>query len=104
MDSRDQGKSGDSPNKIADETMTDLAALLDHLKNRAGECAGPERWLHRGAVTRFPLALALRSPAATRLPMRSRPNSPTLHAPVPLPSLGESVFPPLRDVQRHEAP
>jgi len=33
MDSRDQGKSGDSPDKITYEKMTDdLAALLDHLK------------------------------------------------------------------------
>jgi pimeloyl-ACP methyl ester carboxylesterase len=33
MDSRDQGRSGDSPGKITYETMTDdLAALLDHLK------------------------------------------------------------------------
>lgn len=34
MDSRDQGKSGDSPDKITYEKMTDdLAALLDHLKS-----------------------------------------------------------------------
>jgi pimeloyl-ACP methyl ester carboxylesterase len=33
MDSRDQGKSGDSPGEITYETMTDdLAALVDHLK------------------------------------------------------------------------
>jgi pimeloyl-ACP methyl ester carboxylesterase len=33
MDRRDQGKSGDSPDKLTYETMTDdLAALLDHLK------------------------------------------------------------------------
>lgn len=33
MDSRDQGKSGDSPDKITYEKMTDdLAALLDHLQ------------------------------------------------------------------------
>jgi pimeloyl-ACP methyl ester carboxylesterase len=33
MDSRDHGKSGDSPDKITYEKMTDdLAALLDHLK------------------------------------------------------------------------
>ena len=33
MDSRDQGKSGDSPGKLTYEKMTDdLAALLDHLK------------------------------------------------------------------------
>jgi len=33
MDSRDQGRSGDSPGKITYERMTDdLAALLDHLK------------------------------------------------------------------------
>src|SRR6266542_783037 len=33
MDSRDQGRSGDSPDKITYEKMTDdLAALLDHLK------------------------------------------------------------------------
>jgi len=33
MDSRDQGKSGDSPDKLTYEKMTDdLAALLDHLK------------------------------------------------------------------------
>jgi pimeloyl-ACP methyl ester carboxylesterase len=32
MDGRDQGKSGDSPDKITYEKMTDdLAALLDHL-------------------------------------------------------------------------
>ena len=34
MDSRDQGKSGDSPDKLTYEKMTDdLAALLDHLKS-----------------------------------------------------------------------
>jgi pimeloyl-ACP methyl ester carboxylesterase len=34
MDSRDQGRSGDSPDKITYEKMTDdLAALLDHLKS-----------------------------------------------------------------------
>jgi pimeloyl-ACP methyl ester carboxylesterase len=33
MDSRDQGRSDDSPDKITYEKMTDdLAALLDHLK------------------------------------------------------------------------
>src|SRR5271169_1737938 len=33
MDSRDQGKSGDSPDKITYEKMADdLAALLDHLQ------------------------------------------------------------------------
>jgi pimeloyl-ACP methyl ester carboxylesterase len=33
MDSRDQGRSGDSPDKLTYEKMTDdLAALLDHLK------------------------------------------------------------------------
>ena len=33
MDSRDQGKSGDSPDALTYEKMTDdLAALLDHLK------------------------------------------------------------------------
>jgi pimeloyl-ACP methyl ester carboxylesterase len=32
MDTRDHGKSGDSPDKITCEKMTgDLAALLDHL-------------------------------------------------------------------------
>src|SRR6185503_16616404 len=35
MDSRDQGKSGDSPDRITYEKMTDdLAALLDHLHTR----------------------------------------------------------------------
>jgi pimeloyl-ACP methyl ester carboxylesterase len=34
MDSRDQGKSGDSPDRITYEKMTDdLAALLDHLRS-----------------------------------------------------------------------
>jgi pimeloyl-ACP methyl ester carboxylesterase len=33
MDSRDQGRSADSPDKLTYEKMTDdLAALLDHLK------------------------------------------------------------------------
>src|SRR3990172_5068500 len=33
MDSRDQGRSGDSPDKLTYEKMTDdLAGLLDHLK------------------------------------------------------------------------
>jgi pimeloyl-ACP methyl ester carboxylesterase len=31
MDSRDQGRSGDSPDKITYEKTDDLAALLDHL-------------------------------------------------------------------------
>ena len=35
MDSRDQGKSGDSPDELTYEKMTDdLAALLDHLQTR----------------------------------------------------------------------
>ena len=41
MDSRSQGKSGDSPDKLTYEKMTDdLAALLDHLKIRSVNVLG----------------------------------------------------------------
>src|ERR1700756_4765939 len=41
MDSRDQGRSGDSPDNITYEKMTDdLAALLDHLKIEPGFVPG----------------------------------------------------------------
>lgn len=41
MDSRDQGRSGDSPDKLTYERMTDdLAALLDHLKVGAANVLG----------------------------------------------------------------
>ncbi|HUS10232.1 MAG TPA: alpha/beta hydrolase, partial [Pyrinomonadaceae bacterium] len=61
MDSRDQGKSGDSPNKLTYEKMTDdLAALLDHLK------AGPVNvlgWSDGGIEA---LLLAIRHPAKVK--------------------------------------
>src|ERR1700732_631263 len=41
MDSRDQGKSGDSPDKITYEKMADdLAALLDHLNSGSANVLG----------------------------------------------------------------
>jgi hypothetical protein len=41
MDSRDQGKSGDSPDKLTYEKMTDdLAALLDYLKTGPVDVVG----------------------------------------------------------------
>jgi len=54
MDSRDQGRSGDSPDEITYEKMTDdLAALLDHLKTGRSTCwAGATG--HRGPPPRHP--------------------------------------------------
>ena len=61
MDSRDQGKSGDSPDTITYEKMTDdLAALLDHLK------AGPVNvlgWSDGGIEA---LLLGIRHPAKVK--------------------------------------
>jgi pimeloyl-ACP methyl ester carboxylesterase len=61
MDSRDQGKSGDSPDKLTYEKMTDdLAALLDHLK------AGPVNvlgWSDGGIEA---LLLGIRHPAKVK--------------------------------------
>jgi pimeloyl-ACP methyl ester carboxylesterase len=61
MDSRDQGKSGDSPGKLTYEKMTDdLAALLDHVK------AGPVNvlgWSDGGIEA---LLLGIRHPAKVK--------------------------------------
>jgi pimeloyl-ACP methyl ester carboxylesterase len=61
MDSRDQGKSGDSPDKLTYEKMTDdLAALLDHLN------AGPVNvlgWSDGGIEA---LLLSIRHPAKVK--------------------------------------
>lgn len=61
MDSRDQGRSGDSPDKLTYEKMTDdLAALLDHLK------AGPVNvlgWSDGGIEA---LLLGIRHPAKVK--------------------------------------
>ena len=61
MDSRDQGKSGDSPGKITYEKMADdLAALLDHLQ------AGPTNvmgWSDGGVEA---LLLGIRHPAKVK--------------------------------------
>src|SRR5215218_2154648 len=61
MDSRDQGRSGDSPDKLTYEKMTDdLAALLDHLK------AGPVSvlgWSDGGIEA---LLLGMRHPAKVK--------------------------------------
>ena len=61
MDSRDHGKSGDSPDKLTYEKMTDdLAALLDHLK------AGPVNvlgWSDGGIEA---LLLGIRHPAKVK--------------------------------------
>jgi pimeloyl-ACP methyl ester carboxylesterase len=57
MDSRDQGKSADSPDKLTYEKMTDdLAALLDHLKLSAVNVLG---WSDGGIEA---LLLAVRHP------------------------------------------
>jgi pimeloyl-ACP methyl ester carboxylesterase len=57
MDSRDHGKSGDSPDKITYEKMTDdLAALLDHLKTGPAFVLG---WSDGGIEA---LLLAIRHP------------------------------------------
>ena len=59
MDSRDQGKSGDSPDKITYEKMTDdLAALSDHLKHWARLCSR-----HGGIEA---LLLGIRHPAKVK--------------------------------------
>jgi pimeloyl-ACP methyl ester carboxylesterase len=61
MDSRDQGKSGDSPDKLTYEKMTDdLAALLDHLKTGPVNVLG---WSDGGIEA---LLLAIRHPAKVK--------------------------------------
>ena len=61
MDSRDQGRSGDSPDKITYEKMTDdLAALLDHLKSGPVNVLG---WSDGGIEA---LLLGIRHPAKVK--------------------------------------
>lgn len=61
MDSRDQGKSGDSPDKLTYEKMTDdLAALLDHLKTEPVYVLG---WSDGGIEA---LLLGIRHPAKVK--------------------------------------
>jgi len=61
MDSRDQGKSGDSPDKITYEKMTDdLAALLDHLSTGPVNVLG---WSDGGIEA---LLLGIRHPAKVK--------------------------------------
>jgi pimeloyl-ACP methyl ester carboxylesterase len=61
MDSRDQGRSGDSQGKLTYEKMTDdLAALLDHLKIKQADVLG---WSDGGIEA---LLLALRHPAKVK--------------------------------------
>ena len=61
MDSRDQGKSGDSPDKITYEKMTDdLAALLDHLHTGPVNVLG---WSDGGIEA---LLLGIRHPARVK--------------------------------------
>ena len=61
MDSRDQGRSGDSPDKITYEKMTDdLAALLDHLKSEPVNVLG---WSDGGIEA---LLLGIRHPAKVK--------------------------------------
>jgi pimeloyl-ACP methyl ester carboxylesterase len=61
MDSRDQGKSADSPDKLTYEKMTDdLAALLDHLKSEPVNVLG---WSDGGIEA---LLLGIRHPAKVK--------------------------------------
>jgi pimeloyl-ACP methyl ester carboxylesterase len=61
MDSRDQGKSGDSPDKITYEQMADdLAALLDHLNAAPANVLG---WSDGGIEA---LLLGIRHPAKVK--------------------------------------
>jgi len=61
MDSRDQGRSGDSPDKITYEKMTDdLAALIDHLKTGPVNVLG---WSDGGIEA---LLLGIRHPAKVK--------------------------------------
>jgi pimeloyl-ACP methyl ester carboxylesterase len=61
MDSRDQGRSGDSPDKITYEKMTDdLAALLDHLESGPVNVLG---WSDGGIEA---LLLGIRHPAKVK--------------------------------------
>ncbi len=61
MDSRDQGKSGDSPDTLTYEKMTDdLAALLDHLKVGPVDVLG---WSDGGIEA---LLLGIRHPAKVK--------------------------------------
>jgi pimeloyl-ACP methyl ester carboxylesterase len=62
MDSRDQGRSGDSPEPITYEKMADdLAALLDHLKARPAYVLG---WSDGGIEA---LLLGIRHPAKVKM-------------------------------------
>ena len=70
MDSRDQGKSGDSPDKLTYEKMTDdLAALLDHLKTGPADVLG---WSD-GGIEAFSSAAGIRG--RSRRSWRWRPTS-----------------------------
>jgi pimeloyl-ACP methyl ester carboxylesterase len=61
MDSRDQGKSGDSPDRLYYEKMADdLAALLDHLKTGPANLVG---WSDGGIEA---LLLGIRHPAKVK--------------------------------------
>src|SRR5262245_53596797 len=61
MDSRDQGKSADSPDKLTYEKMTDdLAALLDHLKSPPVDVVG---WSDGGIEA---LLLGIRHPTKVK--------------------------------------
>ncbi len=61
MDSRDQGRSGDSPDELTYEKMTDdLAALLDHLNTGPANVLG---WSDGGTQA---LLLAIRHPAKVK--------------------------------------
>src|SRR4030095_9729014 len=61
MDSRDQGKSGGSPDKLTYEKMTDdLAALLEHLKTGPVDVLG---WSDGGIEA---LLLGIRHPAKVK--------------------------------------
>jgi pimeloyl-ACP methyl ester carboxylesterase len=69
MDSRDQGKSGDSPDKLTYEKMADdLAALLDHLEVRPVDVLG---WSDGGIEA---LLLGIRHPEKVKKIAAMAPN------------------------------
>ena len=78
MDSRDQGRSGDSPDKLTYDKMTDdLAALLDHLKVGPVNVLG---WSDGGIEA---LLLGIRHPAKVKkiaaMAANLRPSEDALH-------------------------
>jgi len=96
MDSRDQGKSGDSPDKITYEKMADdLAALLDHLKSPPAYLLG---WSDGGIEA---LLLGIRHPEKVKMiasmAANINPQGVTPEADALFQSMAKSVSPAARE-------